>query len=101
MSEFDHRALDDVIHSRIRLSVMALLASVEDAEFTFLRDRVGTTDGNLSTHLSRLQESGYVDVERELEGRRAVSRYHLTAEGRQAFRAYVERMEALLGGLEP
>ncbi|MBW3535906.1 MAG: transcriptional regulator [Gemmatimonadetes bacterium] len=101
MSTFDYRKLDDVIHSRIRLAVMAILASVEDAEFTYLRDAVGATDGNLSTHLSRLAEAGYVEVDKRFEGSRPVSRYGLTAEGRGAFRAYVERMERLLGSVGP
>lgn len=101
MSDFDYRKLDDVIHSRIRLAVMAILASVERAEFTYLRDAVGATDGNLSTHLSRLAEAGYVEVEKRFEANRPVSRYALSAEGRAAFRAYVERMERLLRGGEP
>jgi DNA-binding MarR family transcriptional regulator len=100
-SPFDYRGLDDVIHSRIRLSVMAILASVEDAEFTFLRDRVGTTDGNLNTHLGRLTESGYVASRKVLVNGRAASRYRLTASGRRAFATYLRRIEDLLGGLEP
>ena len=98
-SPFDYRALDDVIHSRIRLAVMAILASVEDAEFTYLRDKVGATDGNLSTHLSRLSEAGYVAVQRDLIGGRPASRYRLTDQGRAAFSDYLKRMEDLLGGI--
>lgn len=52
-------ALDQLIHSRIRLGAMAILAAVEDAEFTYLRDRLKATDGNLSTHMRRLEEAGY------------------------------------------
>jgi DNA-binding MarR family transcriptional regulator len=99
-STFDHRALDPVIHSRIRLSVMAVLASVDDAEFTFLRDRVNATDGNLSTHLGRLADAGYVESERALQDGRAVTRYHLTADGQRAFAEYLRHMEALLKGLD-
>jgi DNA-binding transcriptional ArsR family regulator len=97
---FDYRALDDVIHSRIRLAVMAILASVEDAEFTYLRDRTGATDGNLSTHISRLTQAGYVDVSKEMIEGRPASRYRLSAGGRVAFQAYLKRMEELLGGVE-
>ncbi|MGH8129033.1 MAG: transcriptional regulator, partial [Gammaproteobacteria bacterium] len=60
MSNFDYTQLDAVIHSRIRLAVMATLASVENAEFTFLREQTGTTDGNLSTHLRKLEDAGYI-----------------------------------------
>lgn len=96
---FDYRSLDDVIHSRIRLAVMAILASVDDAEFTYLRDRVGATDGNLSTHISKLADAGYVEATKALTNGRAASRYRLTGEGRAAFRSYLGRMERLLGGL--
>ena len=98
MTDFDYRTLDDVIHSRIRLAVMALLASVQDAEFTWLRERTGATDGNLSTHMSRLVDAGYVQVEKSFVENRPMTRYHLSREGRRAFRAYVDRMEELLGG---
>lgn len=98
---FDYRALDDVIHSRIRLSIMAVLASVDDAVFTHLRDEIGLTDGNLSTHMSRLVEAGYVETRRVLDGGRAATRYRLTPEGRAAFGHYLDRLERLLGGLQP
>ncbi len=99
-STFNYRALDDVIHSRIRLAVVAILASVDDAEFTYLRGKVGATDGNLSTHLSRLSDAGYVTVSKELVDGRPSSRYSLSAEGRVAFQNYLKRMENLLGGIE-
>lgn len=99
-SAFDYRTLDDVIHSRIRLAVMAILASVEDVEFTWLRDKVGATDGNLSTHLARLTDAGYVDVDKSMVAGRAVSRYRLSPAGRAAFTRYLARMEQLLGGVE-
>lgn len=97
---FDYRALDDVIHSRIRLAVMAILASVDDAEFTYLRDRVGATDGNLSTHISKLTDAGYVETSKHMTNGRAASRYRLSTQGRAAFRSYLGRMEQLLGGVE-
>ena len=100
MTDFDYRVLDDVIHSRIRLALMAILASVDDAEFTYLRKTVGATDGNLSTHLHRLTEAGYVEVRRGFEDNRPASRYRLTGKGRRAFRAYLGRLERLLGSLE-
>lgn len=97
MSDFDHTEIDRLIHSRIRLSVMAILASVDHARFTFLRDKVNTSDGNLSTHLSRLEDAGYVEAEKTFVERKPLTRYRLTGEGRRAFRAYVDRMETLLG----
>lgn len=98
MTDFDYQRLDAVIHSRIRLSVMAILASVESAEFTYLRDRVGATDGNLGAHMRKLEEAGYVAVEKQFVDRKPVTRYALTAGGREAFRRYVDRLETMLKG---
>lgn len=97
MSEFDHSQLDDLIHSRIRLAVMAVLASVKRAEFTFIRDKVNTTDGNLSTHLRKLEEKGYVAITKRFEGRKPVTDVEMTDQGREAFAAYVKHLEILLG----
>ena len=96
--DFDHTQLDDLIHSRIRLAVMSILAASDAVEFTFIRDRTKTTDGNLSTHLRKLEDAGYIQVEKEFIGRKPVSRYSLTDTGRQAFAAYVERLEQMLPG---
>ena len=96
MGEFDYTQLDDVIHSRIRLAIMAVLASVEQAEFTFLKDTVNTTDGNLSIHLKRLDEAGYVSAHKRFVDRKPLSSYKLTARGRRAFELYVERLESLI-----
>lgn len=98
-SPFAYRALDDVIHSRIRLAAVAILASVDDAEFTYLRDKIGATDGNLSVHLSRLTEAGYVEASRELVDGRPATRYRLSEQGRVAFQTYLKRMEGMLGGV--
>lgn len=100
MTEFDHRELDRLVHSRIRLSVLSLLAGVDRAEFTFLRDQVRTTDGNLSAHLSKLEDAGYVESEKRFADRKPVTRYRITGEGRRALREYAERLGAMLGGLE-
>lgn len=96
MTEFDYQRLDELIHSRIRLAVMAILAAADDAEFTYLRDRTGATDGNLGAHLRKLEEAGYVEVEKRFVDRKPVTRYRLTTTGRKAFGEYVERMEQLL-----
>lgn len=89
--------LDDRIHAKLRLAVMALLAGVDEAEFTHLRDRLGATDGNLGAHLRTLQDAGFIAVRKQGEGRAAITRYRLTDEGRAAFRAYVDQLAALLG----
>lgn len=95
--EPDVQALDDLIHSKVRLGAMAILASADDAEFTYLRDRLKATDGNLSTHMRRLEEAGYVEVQKQFVDRKPVTRFRLTPRGRRAFEEYVARLESLLG----
>ena len=92
MTDYDHTLIDDVIHSRLRLAVMAVLASVEHMEFTLLRDKVRATDGNLSAHLRKLEEAGYVQIEKHFVDRKPRSDCSLTNAGRDAFRAYVEQL---------
>lgn len=93
---YDHQRIDDVIHSRIRLAIMSILVTVEDAEFTFLRDQVATTDGNLATHLGKLRAAGYIRQQKTSGAGRASTRLAVTAAGRQAFEAYLTQLEALL-----
>ena len=96
MTDFDYKQLDEIIHSRIRLAIMAVLITVDESEFTFLKEKVNATDGNLSTHLKKLEEAGYVAVSKSFENRKPVSRYMLTQKGRKAFEIYVDRLEKLI-----
>jgi DNA-binding transcriptional ArsR family regulator len=96
MSDFDYQQLDEVIHSRIRLAIMAILISVDEAEFTFLREKVGATDGNLSIHLKKLEEAGYIAAAKQFVAKKPVSTYKLSNKGRKAFEAYVDRLEAMV-----
>lgn len=96
MKNYDYRQFDPLVHSRIRLSVLAILASVYDAEFTYLREQVKATDGNLGAHLRRLEAGGYLHVSKHFVDRKPVTRYRITDGGRQAFRRYVDSVEQLL-----
>ena len=96
MKDYDYRRFDPLIHSRIRLSVLAILVSVDDAEFTYLREQVKATDGNLGAHLRRLEDGGYVDVAKHFVDRKPLTRYRITDAGRQAFRTYLDHVEQLL-----
>jgi len=96
MTDYDYRSLDPLIHSRIRLSVLAILAGVDDAGFTYLREQVQTTDGNLGAHLRKLEDAGYLRVAKGFALRRPMTRYRITSAGRRAFRGYVDRLERLL-----
>ena len=94
-SPFDHNAIDDVIHGRIRLGVVAYLSAVDSALFSELRDKVGATDGNLSAHLRKLEDSGYVAVDKSFVNRKPQTRLALTAAGREAWSARLTRIEML------
>lgn len=96
--EFDPSALDDVIHGKLRLALMAYLSSVDGATFSELKARTGATDGNLSVHLRKLEEAGYVGVDKRFVARRPQTSAHLTEAGRTAWIAYLDNWRALLGG---
>lgn len=96
MSEFDYQQLDDVIHSRIRLAVMSLLITVEEAEFNFLKEKVNATDGNMSVHLKKLEDAGYVSVKKEFVNRKPRTMYSLTKNGRKAFEVYLAQLEKMI-----
>jgi DNA-binding MarR family transcriptional regulator len=97
---FDHNDIDDVIHGRLRLGVMAYLSAVSPAVFGELRDKVGATDGNLSTHLKKLEEAGYVRQEKRFVGKKPQTRVHLTDKGRKAWILWIQRMEAIMRAAE-
>lgn len=97
---FDHNDIDDVIHGRLRLGVMAYLSAVSPAVFGELRDKVGATDGNLSTHLKKLEEAGYILQEKLFVGKKPQTRIHLTEAGRKAWLAWIQRMEAIMRAAE-
>lgn len=96
MKDFNYQQLDDIIHSRIRLAVMAVLASVDEADFTFIRDKIQATDGNLSIHIRKLEDAKYVNVRKTFSGRKPVTYYKLTAAGRKAFETYLDQLEKLI-----
>lgn len=100
MSEFDHSGLDDVIHGRLRLGVMAYLSTVSPASFGEIKAKVNATDGNLSTHLTKLEEAGYVKIEKTYEGKKPLTRVHLTKQGRAAWIAYLGRLEAMIAAVK-
>jgi DNA-binding transcriptional ArsR family regulator len=88
--------VDKLIHEPLRLGILCALAGVEYLSFTELRRLLSTTDGNLSVHLRRLEEAGYLHCEKGFRGRMPHTRYRLTATGRAALEDYVSHMEAIL-----
>ena len=100
VSKFDHTEIDDVIHGRLRLGVMAYLSTVSPVPFVELKAKVNATDGNLSTHLSKLEEASYVRIEKKFEGKKPLTLVHLTAKGRTAWIEYLNRIQALISAAE-
>jgi len=96
VAAFDIGKLDEVIHGRVRLGVMAYLASAEVADFTELKDALQTTQGNLSVHLRKLEEAGYVEIEKSFLDRKPLTRARLTRAGRKAFGSYLDAMKKLV-----
>jgi DNA-binding PadR family transcriptional regulator len=90
--------LNPVIHGKLRLALLSLLSGVDEAEFTWLRTRTGSTDGNLGAQLMKLEEAGYVAVEKRFVRRKPQSLYRMTEAGRTALTEYVQALKELLGG---
>lgn len=97
---FDHAQIDDVIHGRLRLGIMAYLSTASPAIFGELKDKVGATDGNLSTHLRKLEDAGYVKQEKRFVGRRPQTRVFLTDAGRKAWLAWIDQIQGLMRAAE-
>ena len=93
---FDATELDDVVHGRVRLGIMAYLAGAGEADFVTLQEHLRTTNGNLSVHLGKLEEAGYVTLQRAIVGKRTRTTVRPTDQGRAALRAYVQRMARLV-----
>ena len=91
--------LNPVIHGKLRLALLSLLVSVEEAEFTWLRARTGSTDGNLGAQLLKLEEAGYVMVEKRFVQRKPQTLYRISEAGRTALGEYVQALKQLLGGV--
>lgn len=89
--------IDEVIHGRMRLGIMVYLADVETADFTELKTVLEATQGNLSVHLKKLEEAGYVAIDKSFKDNKPLTRITLTGEGRSAFAAYLEALGRLIG----
>ncbi len=89
--------LDRVIHEPARLMLVALLSSVDSADFLFLLKESRLTKGNLSVHLTRLEEAGYLTVKKSFRGKIPHTEFRLTAKGKTAFDEYREQLGSIMG----
>lgn len=96
MDAFDIDEIDEVIHGRVRLGIMAFLAGGETADFNTLKTRLQLTDGNLSVHLRKLEDAGYVQVTKSFAGRKPLTQARITPQGRAAFVRYLDAMGRLV-----
>ena len=101
MAAFDVGKIDDVIHGRLRLGIMAYLASAEVADFTELKNRLEATQGNLSVQLRKLEDAGYVAIDKSFLNRKPLTRVRLTEAGRKAFKDYLDVIAKLVGEPPP
>lgn len=98
MEGFDIDHIDEVIHGRVRLGVMAYLSGAGSADFNTLKARLQATDGNLSAHLRKLEDAGFVRVEKAFVNRKPLTTLTLTDAGRTAFAAYLDAIGKLVEG---
>lgn len=95
--DFDYRTIDEIIHGRVRLAIVAYLSGAGSASFAELGERAQVNDGNLSVHLRTLEEAGYVALAKHFVGRKPQTLISLTETGRTAWLAYIARMQELIG----
>jgi DNA-binding transcriptional ArsR family regulator len=96
MDDFDIAQIDEVIHGRLRLGIMAYLVGAGMADFNSLKTRLQASDGNLSVHLRKLEDAGYVALDKSFVGRKPLTRVRLTEPGRKAFLAYLDAIGKLV-----
>ncbi len=89
--------IDRVVHEPARLAILAILWAAESADFLYLMNTINLTQGNLSSHLSRLEASGYVEIEKTFEGKMPRTICRLSESGKMAFEGYRQKMQAVLG----
>lgn len=93
--KFDYQNIDPVFQSRIRLAILSILITVEKAEFSFLKEKVKATDGNLGAHLKKLEDVEYIYTEKTFIDRKPVSFYNITEKGRRAIEDYLNTLTDL------
>lgn len=90
------KELDPLLHSQLRLAVMSILMSVEEADFVYLREKTDSTAGNLSVQLDKLSAAGYISVQKGFVGKKTRTACRVTEKGRRAFEEYVAALRTYL-----
>lgn len=97
---FDFTSVDRLLHEPARLMIISLLSAVMEADFLYLLHETGLTRGNLSSHLSKLEEAGYISVKKTYRGKIPQTILRLSPDGQNAFSAYRKQLKALVNQLE-
>jgi len=90
------KELDPLLHSQLRLSIISFLVGIEEAEFNLLKEKTGATGGNLSVQIDKLNQAGYIEVEKTFRGKKPLTLCRLTKKGLKAFENYVNDLTAYL-----
>lgn len=90
------KELNPLIHSQLRLAIMTLLVSVEEADFNYLKEQTNATSGNLSVQLDKLSNAGYIKITKEFVGKKTRTSCRLTEEGKRAMEEYIEILKSYL-----
>jgi len=90
------KELDPILHSQLRLAVMSLLISVKEAEFTFIKEKTGSTAGNLSVQLNKLKEAEYIDITKQFKDNYPQTICRISKKGIDAFQSYVNALQSYM-----
>ena len=93
-------ALDPLLHSELRLAVISLLMSVDEADFTYIKEQTGATSGNLSVQIDKLAEAGYITVEKGFKGKMPRTTCRITPSGMEAFKNYVKALKKYISAMK-
>ena len=90
------KELDPLLHSQLRLAIMSILMNVDEADFSYLKEKTESTSGNLSVQLDKLTNAGYIDIEKQFVGKKPRTTCKVTETGRRAFAQYIEDLRGYL-----
>lgn len=87
------KLLDPLLHSQLRLSIMTLLVSVKEAEFSYIKEKTSATSGNLSIQIQKLNEAGYIQIKKQFKNNYPLTTCKITSKGIKAFEQYIEDLK--------
>lgn len=96
MNKWSISEIDELIHAKARLGIMVMLMTYEKCEFTFLKKELDLTDGNLSTHIKKLEDAKYLSVEKKFVKKKPMTNLKITKKGEEAFNNYVNTLESIV-----